>query len=61
MKHIVVDGLSRRPRTKSDNINEEYAEDINDFIITQLDILRVFPIESQDEQPLLDGYYSEQL
>ena len=32
-KYIAVDNLSRRPRTKSDDINEEYTEDINDFII----------------------------
>ena len=45
-KYTAADDLSRRPRTKSDDIDEEYAEDINDFITTQLDILRVFPIES---------------
>ncbi len=32
-KYIIVDGLSRRPRIKSDDINEEYTEDINDFIV----------------------------
>ncbi len=32
-KYIVVDDLSRRSRTKSDDIDEEYAEDIDDFII----------------------------
>ena len=37
-KHIAVDSLSRRPRTKSDDIDEEYIEDINDFITIQLDI-----------------------
>ena len=45
-KYIVIDNLSRRPRAKSDDINEEYTEDINDFITTQLDIFRIFPIES---------------
>ncbi len=54
-----MDNLSRRPRTKSDDIDEEHAENINDFIITQLDILRIFSIESQDEQSLLDNYYSK--
>ena len=49
MKYIIADDLSRRPRIKSDDINEEYTEDINDFIITQLDMLRVFPIKSQNE------------
>ena len=32
-KYIVVDDLSRRPRTKSDDIDEEYIEDIDNFII----------------------------
>ena len=59
MKYIAADDFSRRPRIKSDDINEEYAEDINDFITIQLDMLRVFPIKSQNEQLLLDGYYSE--
>ncbi len=58
-KHIIIDDLSRRPRTKSDDIDEEYIKNINDFITAQLDILRIFSIEFQDEQLLLDGYYSE--
>ncbi len=33
MKHTAIDDLSRRPRIKSDDIDEEYSEDINDFII----------------------------
>ena len=33
MKYTAIDNLSRRPRTKSDDINEEYIENINDFII----------------------------
>ncbi len=33
MKYIAADDLSCRPRIKSDDINEEYTEDINDFII----------------------------
>ncbi len=32
-KYIVVDGLSRRPGTKFDDIDEKYVEDINNFII----------------------------
>ena len=31
-KYIIIDGFSRRLRIKSDGIDEEYAEDINDFI-----------------------------
>ena len=33
IKYIITNNLSRRPRTKSDDINEEYVEDINNFII----------------------------
>ncbi len=33
IKYIITDDLSRRPRIKSNDINEKYAEDINDFII----------------------------
>ncbi len=32
-KYIAADDFSYHPRTKSDDINEKYAEDINDFII----------------------------
>ena len=33
MKYITADNLSRRPRTKSDDIDEKYAENIDNFII----------------------------
>ncbi len=42
MKYIAADDLSRRPRIKFNDINEEYIEDINDFITISLDIFRVF-------------------
>ncbi len=45
-KHTAADNLSHHPRTKSNDINKKHAENINDFITIQLDILRVFPIES---------------
>ncbi len=32
-KYIITDSLSRRLRIKSDDINEEYIKDINNFII----------------------------
>jgi hypothetical protein len=40
-KYITADGLSRRPRTASDNINEIYEKDIDDFIATELNILSI--------------------
>ncbi len=45
MKYIVADSLSRRSRTKFDDINEKYIEDIDDFIAAQLDMFRVFLIK----------------
>ncbi len=33
IKYTAADGLSRHPRIKSDDINEKYIEDINDFIV----------------------------
>jgi hypothetical protein len=40
-KHIVIDGLSRRPRTASDDIDEMHEEDIDDFIVAELNILSI--------------------
>jgi hypothetical protein len=41
IKYIIIDSLSRRPRTVSDNINEMYEEDINNFITVELNILSI--------------------
>jgi hypothetical protein len=41
IKYIITDSLSRRPRTVSDNINEIYEEDIDDFITAELNILSI--------------------
>jgi hypothetical protein len=41
IKHTAADGLSRRPRTASDNINEMHEEDIDDFITAELNTLSI--------------------
>jgi hypothetical protein len=43
-KHTVADGLSRCPRTESDDIDEQNEEDIEDFLDTELAILSIAPI-----------------
>jgi hypothetical protein len=43
-KHTAVDGLSRRPRTISDDLDELYEEEIDDWITIQLDYLSIAPI-----------------
>jgi hypothetical protein len=40
----VADGLSRRPRTESDDIDKQNEEDIEDFLDTELAILSIVPI-----------------
>jgi hypothetical protein len=61
-KHSGLDGLLRRPRIESDNIDEQYEEDIDDFIDVELNAIRtvsVFPIFA-DDSDLLEGDYSEE-
>ncbi len=55
-KHTAADGLSQRPRTESDNINEEHEVDINDFIDAEINTFWVMPVEAED---LLEDGYSE--
>ncbi len=43
-KYIIIDGLSRRPRIKFDNTDEEYIENINDFITTVVGWLVAAPL-----------------
>jgi hypothetical protein len=42
--HTAADGLSRRPRTESDDLDDLYEEDIDDWIATELNYLRICPI-----------------
>lgn len=73
-KHTAADGLSRRPRTKSDDRDELEEQDIEDFIDAQLYSVRIAPIsvaeedddtsqdisseEQDNENEVLEGTYS---
>jgi hypothetical protein len=66
IKYIAINGLSRRPRTASDDINKIYEEDIDDFIAVELNILSILPVlvadesvVNEDHQQVLSGQYSE--
>src|SRR5271170_2342471 len=68
-KHTTADGLSQRPRTKSDNINKANEVDINDFVEAELNAFKLAPVQvisANDETndgPVLDllskGYLDE--
>ena len=63
-KHTAADGLSRRPRTESDDIDEaNEGLDIDDFIDAEINAFQVMPVvaEHQDEDAsLLEDGYSEE-
>ena len=40
-KHIITDILFRHSYTASNNINEEFEEDINNFLKVKLNVIRV--------------------
>ena len=46
-KHTAADGLSRRPRTKSDDIDKAHEEDIDEFIQQELNAVQVAPIVAE--------------
>jgi hypothetical protein len=60
-KHTADDGLSRRPQTKSDDIDEEHEVDIDDFINAKLNAFSVAPIavKEAESKDLLEDRYSE--
>jgi len=43
-KHTAADGLSRRPRTESDDIDEANEVDIEDFIDAELNAFSLAPV-----------------
>jgi hypothetical protein len=62
-KHTAADGLSRRPRTRSDDVDECYETDIEDFIDAELGALSIAPVraggqeeETAEEKVLEEGY-----
>ena len=70
-KHTAADGLSRRPRTDSDDIDELYEDDIEDFIDAEINSYQVGLLTADNnsqsrsgsttsyEAPLLREGYSE--
>jgi ribonuclease HI len=51
-KHTATDGLSRRPRTESDDIDEANEVDIDDFIDAEINAFQVAPITAEE----VDGH-----
>ena len=64
-RHTAADGLSRRPRTESDDIDEQYETDIEDFIDAELGALSIAPVQAEAtketarEDILEDGYLED--
>jgi hypothetical protein len=54
-KHTAADGLSRRPRTESDNVDEQYKTDIEDFIDAELGALSIAPVQAGIDEDSSDG------
>jgi hypothetical protein len=55
-KHTAADGLSRRPCTESDDIDEANEVDIDDFIDVELNAFSVAPVVVEDADLLTDRY-----
>ena len=49
-KHIAIDKLSRRPCTKSNDIDNAHETNIEDFINTKLGALSIAPIQLKEEE-----------
>ena len=58
-KHTAADGLSRRPPTKEDLEELKAEPDIDDFILAELNCLRVSPISVDELTPILQGDYTK--
>ena len=57
IKYIAADDLSRRPKTQSDNNDEKYEVDIDDFIDTELFSISVCLISARRVPELDDTYF----
>jgi len=55
-KHTAANGLSQRPRTESDDIDEVNEVDIDDFINAEINAFSVAPIAVEVKDLLKDGY-----
>jgi hypothetical protein len=54
---MITNGLSRRPKTKSDNNNEKNKIDIDDFIDTELASISIRLIKARVTPELNDSYF----
>ena len=58
-KHTSADGLSRRPPTKAYLAEAEAEPNIDEFILAELNCLRVSPISVDEPTPILRDDYTE--
>ncbi len=58
-KYSAADGLSRRPPIAADVAEVEAEEDIDDFILAELNCLQVSPISLDKPTPILADNYSD--
>jgi hypothetical protein len=57
IKHTAADGLSRRPRTQSDNDDEKNEVDIDDFIDAELAFINIRFIKARIASELNNSYF----
>ena len=60
-KHIIADGLSRRPRGPSDDVDELVDTDVDNFIDVQLNCVYICPasLPADKKAKILEEGYSE--
>lgn len=58
-KYSTIDGLSQQPLTAANIAETEAEEDIDDFILAELNYLRVSPIFLDKSTPILANNYSD--
>lgn len=58
-KHNAADELSRRPPTKADLEEAKAEPDVDEFILAELNCLRVYPISVDEPTPILQEGYTE--
>ncbi len=58
-KYSTADGFFRRPRTTCDLAGAEAEQDINEFILAELNGLRVSPISLDEPTSILADNYSD--
>ena len=54
-KHTAADGLSRRPRTESDDIDEANEVDMDDFINAEINAFRIALVSAEEAEDDLES------